>query len=157
MFPQTEPIAEAARLPMLLPGTRLHVGFGLAIVLAVAMAVVLRYTRFGFQLRSVGASEEAAAVSGGIDVRRILFVSFVGSGAVAGLAGGVEVAGLTHALYENLSPGWGYTAIAVALLAGLNPLGVLATGLLWVGVIEALVILAVLAIDQVRRKQAEAA
>src|SRR5690606_40652779 len=92
-------------------------------------------------------------------------------GALAGVAGGVEVAGVTFALYEGLSPGWGYTAIAVALLAGLSPLGVLATGILfgaleggagamqrvasvpaaWVGVVQALVILAVLALDRVRR------
>ena len=172
VFPQTDPVVEAARLPMLIPGTRLHWGFGLAVLLVGALAVVLRYTRFGFQLRAVGASPEAAAVAGRIDTQRILVVSFLGSGAVAGLAGGVEISGLTHALYEDLSPGWGYTAIAVALLAGLNPAGVVVTGILfgalqagagamqrdagipaaWVGVVEALVILAVLAIDRVRRK-----
>ena len=172
VFPQTDPVVEAARLPMLLPGTRLHWGFGLAVLLVAALAVILRYTRFGFQLRAVGASPEAAAVAGRIDTKRILLVSFLGSGAVAGLAGGVEISGLTHALYEDLSPGWGYTAIAVALLAGLNPAGVVVTGILfgalqagagamqrdagipaaWVGVVEALVILAVLAIDRVRRK-----
>ncbi|MDX1646943.1 MAG: ABC transporter permease [Longimicrobiales bacterium] len=171
VFPQTDPIAEAARLPMLLPGTRLHWGFGIAVLLVFALTVILRYSRFGFQLRAVGASPEAAAVSGRIDTGRVLLVSFLGSGAIAGLAGGVEVSGLTHALYEDLSPGWGYTAIAVALLAGLNPVGVVITGILfgalqagagamqrdagipaaWVGVVEALVILAVLAIDKVRK------
>ncbi|MDX1495204.1 MAG: ABC transporter permease, partial [Longimicrobiales bacterium] len=116
VFPQTDAIAEAARLPAMFPGTRLHLGFALALLLAAILALVLRFTRFGFQLRAVGASTEAAAVSGRIDVKRILFVSFLGSGAVAGLAGGVEIAGVTQALYEDLSPGWGYTAIAVALL-----------------------------------------
>ncbi len=87
------------------------------------------------------------------------------------------MSGLTHALYEDLSPGWGYTAIAVALLAGLHPLGVVATGVLfgalqagagamqrdagipaaWVGVVEALVILAVLGLDRVRRLRARRA
>ncbi|MDH3271085.1 MAG: ABC transporter permease [Gemmatimonadota bacterium] len=172
VFPQTGPIAEAARLPMLLPGSRLHWGFGVALLLAAALAVVVRRTRFGFELRAVGASPEAAAVSGRIDTSRVLLVSFLGSGAIAGLAGGVEISGLTHALYEDLSPGWGYTAIAVALLAGLNPAGVVVTGVLfgalqagagamqrdagipaaWVGVVEALVILAVLAIDRIRRR-----
>jgi len=171
VFPQTAPIAEAARLPLLLPGTRLHLGFGIAIALAVALAMMLRFARFGFQLRAAGASREAAAVSGRIDTTRVLFASFLVSGAIAGLAGGVEIAGLTHALYEDLSPGWGYTAIAVALLAGLSPAGVVLTGIffgalqagaaamqrdagipaVWVGVVEALVILAVLAIDRVRR------
>jgi ABC-type uncharacterized transport system permease subunit len=171
VFPQTEPVAEAARLPMLVPGTRLHGGFAIAVLLVILLAVVVRFTRFGFQLRAVGASQEAAAVAGKIDTGRILLISFLGSGAIAGLAGGVEIAGVTRALYEDLSPGWGYTAIAVALLAGLNPGGVIVTGILfgalqagagamqrdagipaaWVGVVEALVILAVLAIDRIRR------
>ena len=171
VFPQTDPIAEAARLPVLLPGTRLHAGFALAAVLAVGMTLLLRRSRAGFRLRAVGASAEAARVSGRIDAGRVVVASFLASGAIAGLAGGVEVSGLTHALYEDLSPGWGYTAIAVALLAGLEPLGVLVTGVLfgalqagagamqrdagipaaWVGVVEALVILAVLGLDRVRR------
>lgn len=171
VFPQTDAIGEAARLPLLLPGTRLHAGFALALLLAAGLAVVVRFTTFGFRLRAVGASGEAAAVAGRIDARRILLVAFLGSGAIAGLAGGVQIAGVTQVLYEGLSPGWGYTAIAVALLAGLNPSGVVVTGILfgalqagagamqrdagipaaWVGVVEALVILAVLAIDRVRR------
>jgi len=175
VFPQTDPIAPAARLPGLIPGSRLHVGFALALLIAAGAWVVLRHARFGFQLRAVGASPEAARVSGRIDTRRILVVSFLLSGAIAGLAGGVEVAGLTYALYEDLSPGWGYTAIAVALLAGLDPLGVVVAGILfgalqagagamqrdagipaaWVGVVEALVILAVLGLDRVRRSRAK--
>ena len=172
VFPQTEQITAAARLPTLVPGSRLHVGFALAAALAVLLWLVLRHTSFGFRLRAVGASPEAAAVSGRIDASRIVLVGFLGSGALAGLAGGVEVAGLTHALYEGLSPGWGYTAIAVALLAGLDPLAVLGTGVLfgaleagagamqreagipavWVVAVQALVILTVLAVDQLRRR-----
>ena len=108
---------------------------------------------------------------GALDAPRVILFSFLASGALAGLAGGVEVAGLTYALYEGLSPGWGYTAIAVALLGGLHPVAVLGTGVLfgaleagagamqrdagipavWVTAVEALIILAVLALDQVRR------
>jgi simple sugar transport system permease protein len=172
VFPQTDQIAEAARLPALVPGTRLHVGFALAVALAVGLSLLLRRTRVGFRIRAVGASSEAAAISGRIDARRVVLVSFLASGALAGLAGGIEVAGLTYALYEGLSPGWGYTAIAVALLAGLDPLAVLGTGVLfgaleggagamqrdagipavWVIAVEALIILAVLAMDQLRRR-----
>jgi len=173
VFPQTDQIALAARLPPLVPGTRLHVGFALAVALAVALSLTLRRTRIGFRIRAVGASPEAAVVSGRIDARRVILLSFLASGALAGLAGGVEVAGLTYALYEGLSPGWGYTAIAVALLAGLSPLAVLGTGVLfgaleagagamqrdagipavWVIAVQALIILAVLAIDQLRRRR----
>jgi general nucleoside transport system permease protein len=174
VFPQTAPIASAARLPLLVPGSRLHVGFAVAVVLACALSAVLAWTVFGFRLRAVGASPAAARVSGGIDPDRVMLVAFLGSGALAGLAGGVQVAGLTYALYEGLSPGWGYTAIAVALLAGLSPLGVLGTGVLfgaldagagamqrdagipavWATAVQAVVILSVLALDQMRRRRA---
>jgi len=172
VFPQTDPIAMGARLPLLVGGTRLHIGFGLALALAAALALFFRRTRLGFQIRAVGASTTAARVAGRIKTRRVVLLSFLVSGAIAGLAGGVEVAGVTYRLQENLSPGWGYTAIAVALLAGLDPLAVIVTGLLfgalaagggamqrdagipevWVGVVEALIILAVLALDQLRRR-----
>ena len=171
VFPQTGPIAEGARLPALVPGTRLHVGVVLALVAAVALSWLFRRTRIGFQVRAVGASSEAARIAGRIDTQKVVLVAFLGSGALAGLAGGVQVAGVTYALYEGLSPGWGYTAIAVALLAALNPLGVLATAILfgaleagaaamqrdagvpavWAVAAQSLVILAVLALDRARR------
>ena len=173
VFPQTDPIATGARLPLLVGGTRLHIGFALALALAGALALFFRRARLGFQIRAVGASGAAARVAGRIETRRVVLFSFLVSGAIAGLAGGVEVAGVTYALQEGLSPGWGYTAIAVALLAGLDPLAVIVTGLLfgalaagggamqrdagipavWVGVVEALIILAVLAVDQLRRRR----
>jgi len=171
VFPQTDPIAEVARLPTL-PGVRLHLGFAVAVALALALWGVLKWTRAGFAIRAVGASPEAARVSGRIDASRVTWAAFLSSGALAGLAGGVQVAGVTWALYEGLSPGWGYTAIAVALLAGLHPGGVLLAGVLfgaleggagamqrsagipaaWVSAVEALAILSVLAVDQARRR-----
>ncbi|MGB1658076.1 MAG: ABC transporter permease [Longimicrobiales bacterium] len=170
VFPQTDRIVEAARLPTLIPGTRLHIGFALGLVIAVALAFMMRRTRFGFHIRAVGAAPEAAAVAGRIDPARTVFIAFLTSGSIAGLAGAVEVSGLTYALYENLSEGWGYTAIAVALLAGLRPGGVVITAIFfgalragagamqrdagipaaWVDVVEALVILAVLGLERVR-------
>ncbi len=170
VFPQTDPIAAAARLPRLVPGSRLHVGFLVAVVLALCLWVVMRHAAVGFRVRAIGASPEAARISGRIDSRRTVLGTFLVSGALAGVAGGVEVAGVTFALYENLSPGYGYTAIAVALLAGLDPLAVLVTGVffgaleggasamqreagipaVWVDGVEALVILAVLAFDRLR-------
>ena len=172
IFPNTDMVGEAVHLPILVPGTRLHVGFALALALCLVLWAVFRFTAFGFRVRAVGASEAAARLSGRIDVRRIVLFTFLISGALAGLAGGVEISGRTFALYEGLSPGWGYTAIAVALLAGLNPLGVIFTGILfgaleggagamqrdagvpaaWVSAIEALVMLAVLAVDQAARR-----
>ena len=168
---------EAARLPALIPDSRLHAGFGLALLIAFGLAVLLRRTRFGFHIRAVGASPAAAAVAGRIAPGRVILITFLASGAIAGLAGGVEVVGLTYALYEDLSDGWGYTAIAVALLAGLRPGGVVLTAVFfgalqagagamqrdagipaaWVDVVEALVILAVLGLERVRAARLAAA
>tara|TARA_A100001037_G_scaffold52259_3_gene44327 strand:+ start:859 stop:1926 length:1068 start_codon:yes stop_codon:yes gene_type:complete len=174
VFPQTDRIVDAARLPDLISGTRLHLGFALALVLAGVLAFVLQRTRFGFHLRAVGASPAAASVAGRINPNRVILITFLASGAIAGLAGGVEVTGLTYALYEDLSDGWGYTAIAVALLGGLRPGGVIVTAIFfgalqagagamqrdagipaaWVDVVEALVILAVLGLDRIRAARA---
>ena len=172
VFPQTDAIAETARLPLLAVGSRLHVGFALSVLLALGMWAFLKWTRAGFAVRTVGGSLEVAEVAGRVRSRRVVLTTFLASGALAGLAGGVEVSGVTFALYENLSPGWGYTAIAVALLAGLNPLAVLVTGTffgalqagagamqrsagvpaVWVVAVEAVVILSVLALDQAWRR-----
>jgi simple sugar transport system permease protein len=109
-----------------------------------------------------------------INVERTTRNTFLISGALAGLAGAIEVHGVTFALYENISPGYGYTAIAVALLAGLNPAWVVASGILFgaletgasalqrdagipatlVWIVEALVILAVLATERYRSRTA---
>ncbi len=174
VFPQTDPIAPSAHLPIIVPGTRLHAGFALAVILALLLWAFFRWTRLGFAVRAVGASPRAAAVAGKMDAGRVVVATFLGSGALAGLAGGVEVAGVTYALYEGVSPGWGYTAIAVALLAGLEPGAVIVTGIffgmleggagamqrtagipsVWVSAMEALVILSVLAVDRIRRSGA---
>lgn len=135
IYPQTETFATAGRLPLLFPGTRLHLGFALAIALAVLLGWTLRRTAFGFRIRATGASPSAARTAGLIDTSRTSVVVFLLSGALAGIAGSVEVSGVTFALYENLSPGYGYTAIAVALIAGLNPLGIIASGVFF-GVLE---------------------
>lgn len=175
VFPQTESIAEAARLPLIVAGTRLHLGFLIAVVLAGLLWVALRWSRVGFLVRAVGASPGAARIAGRVAVAPIVGTVFLVSGALAGLAGGVEVAGVTFALYEDLSPGHGYTAIAVALLAGLHPIGVIGTAVLfgvleggasamqrsagvpaaWVGGVQALVILSVLVMDRVLRRGVE--
>jgi general nucleoside transport system permease protein len=136
IYPQTSSITPAARLPLLIPDSRLHAGLAIALAAAVSTWVVLRWTAPGFRLRASGANPFAAASAGLIDVASATMGAFLASGALAGLAGAVEVTGVTYALYENISPGYGYTAIAVALLAGLDPLAVIGTGILF-GALEA--------------------
>jgi simple sugar transport system permease protein len=96
----------------------------------------MRSTTMGFRLRATGASPFAARSAGEIDVTRVTTLAFVTSGAIAGIAGAVEVCGVTFALYENISPGYGYTAIAVALLAALDARWVIVTGIVF-GALEA--------------------
>ena len=170
IYPQTAALPAAAQLPRLAPGTRLHAGFLVALLAAGALWWWLRHTAAGFRLRASGASPAAAASAGLVDVGRTTTAAFLASGALAGLAGGVEVSGVTYALYENISPGYGYTAIAVALLARLDPAAVVASAVLFgaleagagamqrdadvpsvvVSVVEAALILVLLAADRLR-------
>ena len=170
IYPQSGTITESARLPVLLAGSRLHAGALLALAAAVLLAWLLRATAAGFRVRAAGANPDAARIAGGIDVARTTTLVFLASGALAGLAGATEVSGVTWALYENLSPGYGFTAIAVALLARLDPLLVVASGILFgaleaggaamqrdagvpsvvVEIVEALLILGVLALGRLR-------
>lgn len=136
IYPQTETFVQAAQLPRFGATTRLHVGFAIACAACVAVWWVIRYTAAGFRVRVVGANPNAARSAGRIDVSRVATRAFVVSGALAGLAGAIEVSGVTYALYENISPGFGYTAIAVALLARLDALAVVGTGILF-GALEA--------------------
>ena len=175
-YPQSDPIAVAARLP-LLPGTRLHLGFAAAVGLAAALAYLMRRTWWGFGVVVTGAGPRAAEIIGRVPVRKVAAVALLLSGMLAGLAGGIEVAGVSYALFQNLSPGYGFSAIAVALLGRLEPLAVLAAGVLFgaleagagamqreagipavlVYVVEAVVIVAVLLGDAAARRSREAA
>ena len=133
IYPQSSTLPAVARLPHFGPTTRLHWGLVLAVLLAVFAAWAMSRTAAGFRLRIVGANPRAAQATGLISVSRVTTEAFLLSGALAGLAGAIEVTAVTYALYDNLSPGYGFTAIAVAILAGLNPLGVLPSALLFAG------------------------
>jgi general nucleoside transport system permease protein len=135
VYPASDPISLAARLPAF-GGSRLHWGVVLAGMIATLLWLGFTRTTWGFRLRAVGLGSRAAATSGRIPVQRVLGSALLWSGALAGLAGGLEVSGVTYNLYQNLSPGYGFTAIAVALLARLHPFGVLATGVFF-GALEA--------------------
>jgi general nucleoside transport system permease protein len=135
-FPQSALIDTALRLPRIVSGTRLHLGVAIAIATALGLAWFLRATAAGYRLRMTGANASAAASAGRIDVARVTVTAFIASGAIAGLGGAVEVTGVTFALYENLSPGYGYTAIAVALLARLNPASAIVSAIVF-GALEA--------------------
>jgi general nucleoside transport system permease protein len=125
-YAQSVPIEASARLPILMERTSLHAGLLIGIAVAVGLYLVIRYTPFGFRLRMLGANPVAARFAGVHSARQMLLVMLL-SGGIAGLAGAVEVMGLRHRLFDHFSPGYGYDGIAVALLAGANPLAVMAT------------------------------
>lgn len=136
VYPQSPTFIEAARWPFLIPGQRLHLGFLVALALAAGLWFVLARTGIGFRIRAIGLGPRAAESAGGVDPARLSARVFVASGAIAGLAGASEVGGVTWALYEGISPGYGYTAIAVALLARLDPRWVVASAVFF-GALEA--------------------
>lgn len=127
-YPQSDKLAVSSRLAFLWPGTQLHQGFLVALVLAVIAWVYLSKTAAGFALRTVGAGAEAAEAAG-ISVSKTTWGTFLLSGALSGLAGAIQICGVTYFLADPYSKGYGYTAIAVALLANLSPLWTILTAL----------------------------
>lgn len=172
IYPQTESIPTNTQLPIIASGTRLHAGIIIAIIVAFFLHWLFKNTAVGFRIRATGASPYAARSAGMVNVERLSWYVFLWSGAIAGLAGAIEVNGVTFALYENISPGYGYTAIAVALIAGLNPLAIVGSGIFFgaletgasalqrdfaipssiAGMIEAMLILATLTVASVRNR-----
>lgn len=122
-WPQSMPMLEAASLPKLVARMRLHAGLLVGLAAVLVIAVLMRYSVLGFAIRAVG-HNQAASRYAGLPVTRTLIVTALLSGGLAGLAGVGEVAGLKGYLTADLSPGFGYTGIVVAMLAGLAPLGV---------------------------------
>jgi simple sugar transport system permease protein len=132
-WPKSARVLSEARLPRIVDGLRLHWGFGLAILCAVAVWVIQTRSTLGYEMRAVGLNREAAAFAG-IPVNTVLVKTALLSGGLAALAGFSEVAGLKGSLTLDLSPGFGYTGIIVAMLALLNPLGVIVTALFVAGI-----------------------
>ncbi len=129
-YPQSDRLVEAARLSQLWPGTRLHSGVIIAVLLVGLLWLLLFRLPFGFRLRVIGQNSKAARFAG-INVSWHIVAAIALSGGIAALGGVVEVAGVTHRLYENISPGYGYTGIAVGMLGRLHPIGVLPAAFLF--------------------------
>lgn len=120
IMPRSDPIDASLRLPVLVDGTRIHAGFIIAILAVVVTAIVVSRSRYGFKLDVVGQNPNAAAYAG-INPAWIAGIVLAVSGAFAGLAGAVEISGFYGRLQEGFAPGFGISAIAVALVVRLNP------------------------------------
>ena len=127
-FPTTAEFDPVATVPTLIEGSRLHAGAILALIVVALASVALGHTLRGFEIRLVGAAPKAAAFAG-FSANRVVVFCFAVSGALAGLAGIIEVAGPIGHLQPGISPGYGFTAIIVAFLGRLNPVGILIAGL----------------------------
>ncbi|MEM6634354.1 MAG: ABC transporter permease [Pseudomonadota bacterium] len=127
-WPSSVPVNDAFRLPDLIPRTRLHIGFVFAIVAAAAVWLIVSRTVFGAEVRAAGLNAKAAAFAGISLPKTIMGVALL-SGGLAGLAGAVEVMGVTAAVTTTMSPGFGYAGIVVAMLAALHPAGVVGAAL----------------------------
>lgn len=132
-WPQSKKVIDAAELPRIIKGKRLHYGFVLALVSSVIVWFIMKKTVLGYEMRAVGHNAEAAHFAG-IPVNRVLAKTALISGGLAALAGFSEVAGLKGNLTLDLSSGYGYTGIVVAMLAMLNPLGVVAAAIFVAGI-----------------------
>ncbi len=127
-FPTTAEFDPVATVPVLIAGGRLHLGAIIALLVVAAAIVLLGRTIKGFEIRVVGAAPRAARF-GGFNSDHLILLTFAISGALAGLAGIIEVAGPVGHLQPGISPGYGFTAIIVAFLGRLNPIGILIAGL----------------------------
>jgi simple sugar transport system permease protein len=117
-WPQSPTIAAAAQFPAIIPRSRVHFGFIVAVVVALLVWWVMTRTRFGLELRAIGHNREAAGFMG-IRVSRMILVTALISGGIAGLAGVGEVGGIHYYLISSISPGYGYTGIIVATMGAL--------------------------------------
>ena len=131
-LPQSQTLQASVQLPVLLAKTRLHLGIVLGVIAAFGVYFIFKKTTLGYQMRVVGYNPLAGKY-GGMNVSRIILISMLLSGGFAGVAGMVEIAGVHQRLIENISPGYGYTAIVIALLSYLHPLVVVVVSILFAG------------------------
>lgn len=128
-FPESRLFDPQAMLPLLVPGTRLHLGALLALFVVTGGWVLLARSFIGFQIKVVGLTPAAAAYAG-FNEKRVIWFTLLLSGALAGLAGVGEVAGPIGQITMSVSPGYGFTAIIVAFLGRLHPVGILLAALM---------------------------
>jgi ABC-type uncharacterized transport system permease subunit len=129
-FEQTAVVPAASKLPILIEKTRLHLGFVLALLLAVILQVAVQRSPLGYEIRAAGSNLRALEFQG-VNIGRLLIVVFALSGAVAGLAGAIEVYGVQYRLKSGTLNGLGYAGIIIAILGQLSPRGVVVAGLLF--------------------------
>jgi simple sugar transport system permease protein len=134
-WPESPVIADTAKYPILIAGSRFHLGIIVALIVAAAFYVIIRKTKWGFELRGIGGNPTASYASG-INVSRQIITAAIVSGGIAGLAGIGQVAGIQFHMTTDLSPGYGYTGVVIAMVGGLTPIGVLLASFLMAVIVQ---------------------
>lgn len=129
-YMQTDAISSSAYLPNIIPGTRVHLGFLIAVAAAVGAWILLNKTQLGFQIRAVGKNADASRL-GGISSGKIYVISFMIAGGLAGMAGLTEINGVQHMLLRDFNASIGSYGIGIAILANGNPLGCIFASILF--------------------------
>ncbi len=135
MYPSSVAIAKNAELPLLIPHSRVHAGIILSILAVIFMYILIRKTKLGFEIVATGSNPKAAKFLGINTIKTIIIVSII-SGGIAGLAGVGELCGVQYHLISGISPGYGYSGIVIAMLGGLNSIGVLLAAIYFAVVIN---------------------
>jgi len=134
-FPLSKPFALNAQLPRIFPHTRLHIGLIFGVIAAIIIWIIIKKTKFGYEIRVIGENKRAARYAG-INIAKNIFIAMGISGGLAGLAGLAQLSGIIHMLQIEINPGYGYTAIIVAWLSSLNPIAAIFVSIL-LGSLEA--------------------
>ncbi|MEI7884408.1 MAG: ABC transporter permease [Clostridia bacterium] len=133
-IPWSSEIVESARLPQL-PGSDLSIGIFMIFIFAFTIQYIFKHRTFGYEIKAVGYNKDAS-IYGGINTTKVIIVTMVLSGFIGSFAGSVEILGMQHRLTENFLVDYGYNAIPVALLGGLNPFGTLVAAFFFAALIN---------------------
>ncbi len=129
-YPMSDTIHMNLELPVLGQDEVIHIGIVLALLFSFATYLFMFHTANGFKVRAMGQNDRAVDVAG-FSLKKIRFFLFMASGAFAGFGGAIELLGVSHRLFERFSPGYGFAAIAIALLGRLHPLWIIVSSLLF--------------------------
>lgn len=128
-------ISDTTKYPILIAGSRFHLGIIVGLLVAVVFYIIIRKTKWGFELLAIGANP-TASYAAGINVKRQIIIAAIVSGGIAGLAGIGQVAGIQFHMETDLSPGFGYTGVVIAMVGALSPIGVVLASFLMAVIVQ---------------------
>ena len=134
-WPESPVISDTTKFPILIAGSRFHFGVVLALLVAVVFYIIVKKTKWGFELLGIGGNQ-TASYAAGINVPKQIMLAAIVSGGIAGLAGVGQVAGIQFHMTTDISPGYGYTGVVIAMVGALSPIGVVLASFLLAVVVQ---------------------